>query len=635
MKKRGEKGLSTITITLIIILISLVAVGIVWIVVRNVIQTGAKQLNLGQFTIDAKISNVFINNSSNNVSLSVRRNAGQGEFSKLNFLFSDGKNSEFITESVSLSQLEERNFIFHLTQLNVSDLLTISIAPIFTSSSGEETIGSVFTEYNVKTGTSISFGTNNETNCTPTTCSELGYNCGIWSNGTCFGNLNCGNCTSGYFCNSTGGCQPGCSDGTPYGQCSSTKPLYCKDGILINNCTLCGCLSGQNCIIANGTCYTLKCSDGTPYGQCSSTKPLYCDPRMGIVNRCSLCGCDSGEECTKDDLYCVPILFEINPGCDSEVKVSGIDSITNCGIDCFEVTKGKKFWKRSGSTWYYYGEDSNEESSKQDIVAYWRKFNGPSCKNDGTFEINPGCDSEVKVSGIDSMSDCGYQCFEVTKGKKFWRRSYGTWYYYGEDSNEESSKQDIVAYWRKFNGPSCKDICWDQTPYSQCSPTKPLYCNGGTLISNCNLCGCPSGQTCLTNGTCIPSCIPQTCTNLGYTCGSWSDGCSGGLNCGSCSSGYNCIRGTCIPSCIPQTCSGLGKSCGTWNNGTCSGTLNCGTCSSGYNCVSGTCVAPCIPQTCGSLGKTCGTWANGTCGGTFNCGNCTSGYSCTNGTCVS
>ena len=40
---------------------------------------------------------------------------------------------------------------------------------------------------------------------------------------------------------------PKCSDGTLYGFCSNTKPLYCKDGNLINNCSLCGCPSGQAC----------------------------------------------------------------------------------------------------------------------------------------------------------------------------------------------------------------------------------------------------------------------------------------------------------------------------------------------------------------------------------------------------
>ena len=40
---------------------------------------------------------------------------------------------------------------------------------------------------------------------------------------------------------------PKCSDGTPYGFCSKTKPLYCKDGSLISNCSLCGCPEGQAC----------------------------------------------------------------------------------------------------------------------------------------------------------------------------------------------------------------------------------------------------------------------------------------------------------------------------------------------------------------------------------------------------
>jgi len=43
---------------------------------------------------------------------------------------------------------------------------------------------------------------------------------------------------------------PTCSDGTEYGSCSSNKPLYCKDGNLINACGEaynCGCPSGYEC----------------------------------------------------------------------------------------------------------------------------------------------------------------------------------------------------------------------------------------------------------------------------------------------------------------------------------------------------------------------------------------------------
>ena len=48
-----------------------------------------------------------------------------------------------------------------------------------------------------------------------------------------------------------------CSDNILSGKCSATKPLYCSNGTLINNCTLCGCPSGQTCLI-NGSCEFLK-----------------------------------------------------------------------------------------------------------------------------------------------------------------------------------------------------------------------------------------------------------------------------------------------------------------------------------------------------------------------------------------
>jgi hypothetical protein len=38
-----------------------------------------------------------------------------------------------------------------------------------------------------------------------------------------------------------------CSDGTQYGQCSTTKPEYCEDGTLIDNCQVCGCSGGMVC----------------------------------------------------------------------------------------------------------------------------------------------------------------------------------------------------------------------------------------------------------------------------------------------------------------------------------------------------------------------------------------------------
>ncbi|OGI12261.1 hypothetical protein A3K64_02960 [Candidatus Micrarchaeota archaeon RBG_16_36_9] len=121
------------------------------------------------------------------------------------------------------------------------------------------------------------------------------------------------------------------------------------------------------------------------------------------------------------------------------------------------------------------------------------------------------------------------------------------------------------------------------------------------------------------------TCTPQTCQQLGYNCGSWSDGCSGTINCGSCSAGLNCNTNgqcssqACIPSCV-------GKNCGSDG---CGG--SCGTCTAPQTCNNGVC--SCILTTCQQLGYNCGSW-NDNCGGTLLCGSCNSSYTCQSGVCV-
>ena len=47
-----------------------------------------------------------------------------------------------------------------------------------------------------------------------------------------------------------------CSDGTVYGKCSLSKPLYCSNGVLVNNCTKCGCSGNKTCVTATNSCNT-------------------------------------------------------------------------------------------------------------------------------------------------------------------------------------------------------------------------------------------------------------------------------------------------------------------------------------------------------------------------------------------
>ena len=51
----NKKGLSTIVATLLIILLTLVAVGIIWVVVRNVVQGGSEQVDIDAKCLQANV----------------------------------------------------------------------------------------------------------------------------------------------------------------------------------------------------------------------------------------------------------------------------------------------------------------------------------------------------------------------------------------------------------------------------------------------------------------------------------------------------------------------------------------------------------------------------------------------------
>jgi hypothetical protein len=242
MKKRG---LSTIVVTLIIILVSLVAVGIVWVVVQNVLKSGTKDVGFGKFTINLDIVRAY--EQAGNISVNVKRLAGSGELVKIKFILSDGTNSETITQDSNIGEMEDETFFIHPAELAPSRVASISVAPVF-NSNGAESVGEIADTYNIISGGNApagSEGTGGE-DCIP--------NCG---------NYQCGN-------------DPVC--GQPCGTCTGTDtcinhicvPQNCIDdskettcglqicGNKVNNCGKeidCGdCAIGQMCV--SGSCVT-------------------------------------------------------------------------------------------------------------------------------------------------------------------------------------------------------------------------------------------------------------------------------------------------------------------------------------------------------------------------------------------
>jgi len=145
MKKRGKKrkkkrqGLSTIVITLIVILVSLVAIGIIWVVVRNLIKTGTEQISsgVGQFLVSLELQKVYVK-SNGDVEVIVKRNTGAGDLTEIDFIISDGTNTETVQKDTTLKELETATFTINSSEFGSSVGLVkeISILPVMDSMLG-------------------------------------------------------------------------------------------------------------------------------------------------------------------------------------------------------------------------------------------------------------------------------------------------------------------------------------------------------------------------------------------------------------------------------------------------------------------------------------------------------------------
>jgi hypothetical protein len=171
-------------------------------------------------------------------------------------------------------------------------------------------------------------------------------------------------------------------------------------------------------------------------------------------------------------------------------------------------------------------------------------------------------------------------------------------------------------------------VCVGEDPeVPQCNP---VSCDAGRcgVIPN----GCGGTVDC---GSCVPPCVPTTCTAQGAECGKIGDGCSNVLECGNCPPGQTCGADSpnqCGegPECEPQSCEDVDAECGLVGDG-CGDVNDCGECPEGQICGLDEpykCGTPeCTPITCDDAGAQCGEIGNG-CGGTLDCGDCKSGQVC-------
>ena len=249
----NKRGISSVIATLLLVLLTIVLIGIVWVIVRNIVASSSQGITLGGLTLDLKIQQAIKN--SNNISIVVQRQPGAGNLVGVNFVIFDGTIYETIKQNSSLDIYQGKDFIIAPQQVNINSAKTISVAPIFTSENGgPQQVGSITDTYTFGNNPVINSGNS----CTPATNQDAlcsGYTCGDVNNGTCSA-ISCGTCQSGQTCNLvTHQC-------INTGSTCSPAPSDTFDALCTSNGYTCGDVN-------NGTCSSVSC------GSCGNNQ--YCD----------------------------------------------------------------------------------------------------------------------------------------------------------------------------------------------------------------------------------------------------------------------------------------------------------------------------------------------------------------------
>jgi hypothetical protein len=268
----NSRGLSTIVITLLLIVLSLAAVGAVWVIVNNIIKDTSNNVNTGEFTLNLRITRVAIQGV--NLSVTVQRNPGKGEMTKIKFVVSDGINSEVVVRQGSIEELAANTFDFPLNKINISNVKSVSIAPVFSSSNGQDTTGQVadtFSVSGISNGEYYGNPGNNTSSCTP----------------ACTGT---DTCTSGV-------CVP--VNCVPESQSATCGAWTC--GQKVNNCGQEVSCGGNNCPVnsqcVSGTCTIPSCIPDCTNRQCG-IDPI-CSQSCGVCSGTDTCNAITG--------ICVPV----------------------------------------------------------------------------------------------------------------------------------------------------------------------------------------------------------------------------------------------------------------------------------------------------------------------------------------
>ncbi|MEK6935754.1 MAG: hypothetical protein AABW67_03125 [Nanoarchaeota archaeon] len=145
IKKDNKSGQAEIITTVLIILMVLVAVVIVWNVVKFTVVRSAENIGTSAFTTQLDLENVELY-TTGGASIKIHRGAGEGDITSLKFIFYDSEGESYIIEKDGSDEncripdeLETKICEFDSSEVNFN-VVKVSVIPMFGKSAGIEVV---------------------------------------------------------------------------------------------------------------------------------------------------------------------------------------------------------------------------------------------------------------------------------------------------------------------------------------------------------------------------------------------------------------------------------------------------------------------------------------------------------------
>ena len=134
----NKRGLSAIIITLIIVGLSLVAVGIVWGVVSNLLKSSEEQSTSQYDTLFLNMKVEKVVSEQDGISVQISRGSGGGTISGVAITISDGENTKVIKREVAgFEPLEHKTFSITSSEMeNLVFVKSVSVSPLIQKNVG-------------------------------------------------------------------------------------------------------------------------------------------------------------------------------------------------------------------------------------------------------------------------------------------------------------------------------------------------------------------------------------------------------------------------------------------------------------------------------------------------------------------